>query len=67
MEITRKQKTNSLMLVTFITLVCAFIFKDAGPMLFLVAFLAAFLAGFVWSIGLHTGFDREESQARGKQ
>ncbi len=67
MEITRKQKTNFLMLIAFATLICSFIFKDAGPVLFLVAFLAVFLAGFVWSVGLYTGFDSEESQARGKK
>jgi len=54
------------MLVGAVALGCAFLFKDAGPLLFLVAFLAVFLAGFVWSVGLYARFHEEESRGRGK-
>lgn len=66
MAITRKQKTNFLMLVGTAALGCAFLFKDAGPLLFLVAFLAVFLAGFAWSVGLYASFHEEESRRRSK-
>ncbi len=66
MAITRKQKTNFLMLVGAVALGGAFLFKDAGPLLFLVAFLAMFLAGFIWSVGLYASFHEEESRGRSK-
>ena len=66
MAITRKQKANFLMLIGVVALGCAFIFKNAGPLLFLVAVLALFLAGFVWSVGLYAHFHEEESRRRSK-
>jgi len=66
MAITRKQKTNFLMLVGAVALGGAFLFKDAGPLLFLVAFLAMFLAGFIWSVGLYASFHEGESRDRSK-
>lgn len=66
MAITRKQKANFLMLVSAMSLVGAFLFKGAGPLLFLVAVLAMFLAGFVWSVGLYARFHEEESRRRSK-
>ena len=66
MAITRKQKANFLMLLGVVALGCAFLFKDAGPLLFLVAFLALFLAGFVWSVGLYAHFHEEASRGKGK-
>jgi len=67
MAITRKQKTNFLMLVGAVALVGAFLFKDAGPLLFLVAVLAMFLAGFVWSVGLYARFHEEENRGKSKR
>ena len=66
MAITRKQKASFLMLIGVVALLCAFLFTNAGPLLFLVAVLALFLAGFVWSVGLYAHFHEEESRGKGK-